>query len=417
MSRDEQTVLYDVVDERIGVVTLNRPDKANSQTPAMLDELNDVMMGPPPTGRSRSSCCRPTGSTSRPATTSPARDAARRTPSTSRSRGSPASTSGRPSATSATPGRGATSASRRSPRCRVSASPAACCCAGRWTSSSPPTTPSSPTRSCGWASAASSTTATRGSSARARPRNGCSPPASSPPAEAEKFGMVNHVVPLDDLREFTMTMAGRIAEMNPFALGAGQAGGQPDPGRAGLLRRDPVGVRHPLDRSRPRPVGQRLSDPGRPRPDEAIDEGRLMTAAATPLAATPIAATPLAEGLFTWPSDSPALIGTRCGSMRRGHVPEPLRLPAVRVRGHGADRTRARTGTVWTWTTQNFRPPPPYAGPEEFVPYHVGYVELARRGDRRVVPHGLRRRPPGDRRRGRADRHPVLDERRRRRRS
>ena len=34
------------------------------------------------------------------------------------------------------------------------------------------------------------------------------------------------------------------------------------------------------------------------------------------------------------------------------------------------------TGTVWTWTTQNFRPPPPYAGPEEFAPYHVGYVEL-----------------------------------------
>ena len=34
------------------------------------------------------------------------------------------------------------------------------------------------------------------------------------------------------------------------------------------------------------------------------------------------------------------------------------------------------TGTVWTWTTQNFRPPPPYAGPEEFTPYHVGYVEL-----------------------------------------
>ena len=30
--------------------------------------------------------------------------------------------------------------------------------------------------------------------------------------------MVNHVVPLDDLREFTMTMAGKIAQMNPFAL-------------------------------------------------------------------------------------------------------------------------------------------------------------------------------------------------------
>ena len=34
------------------------------------------------------------------------------------------------------------------------------------------------------------------------------------------------------------------------------------------------------------------------------------------------------------------------------------------------------TGTVWTWTSQNFRPPAPYAGPEEFTPYHLGYVEL-----------------------------------------
>ena len=36
--------------------------------------------------------------------------------------------------------------------------------------------------------------------------------------EAEKYGMVNHVVPLEELRDFTMNMAGRIAEMNPFAL-------------------------------------------------------------------------------------------------------------------------------------------------------------------------------------------------------
>ena len=42
---DEQAVLYEVTDEAVGVVTLNRPDKANSQTPAMLDELNDVLMG------------------------------------------------------------------------------------------------------------------------------------------------------------------------------------------------------------------------------------------------------------------------------------------------------------------------------------------------------------------------------------
>ena len=36
--------------------------------------------------------------------------------------------------------------------------------------------------------------------------------------QAEKMGMVNHVVPLDDLRTFTMKMADQIAQMNAFAL-------------------------------------------------------------------------------------------------------------------------------------------------------------------------------------------------------
>lgn len=36
--------------------------------------------------------------------------------------------------------------------------------------------------------------------------------------EAEKLGMVNHVVGLDDLRSFTMTMADRISQMHPYAL-------------------------------------------------------------------------------------------------------------------------------------------------------------------------------------------------------
>jgi len=33
-------------------------------------------------------------------------------------------------------------------------------------------------------------------------------------------------------------------------------------------------------------------------------------------------------------------------------------------------------GTVWTWTSQEFQPPRPYAGPADFHPYYVGYVEL-----------------------------------------
>jgi uncharacterized protein len=36
-----------------------------------------------------------------------------------------------------------------------------------------------------------------------------------------------------------------------------------------------------------------------------------------------------------------------------------------------------REGRLWSWTTQDFEPKrPPYDGPETFVPYIVGYVEL-----------------------------------------
>jgi uncharacterized OB-fold protein len=36
-----------------------------------------------------------------------------------------------------------------------------------------------------------------------------------------------------------------------------------------------------------------------------------------------------------------------------------------------------RDGRLWSWTVQRFRPKsPPYAGPEAFEPYAVGYVEL-----------------------------------------
>lgn len=39
--------------------------------------------------------------------------------------------------------------------------------------------------------------------------------------------------------------------------------------------------------------------------------------------------------------------------------------------------TLPRSGRLWSWTVQRFRPKsPPYAGPEAFEPYAVGYVAL-----------------------------------------
>jgi uncharacterized OB-fold protein len=87
-------------------------------------------------------------------------------------------------------------------------------------------------------------------------------------------------------------------------------------------------------------------------------------------------ARPVAEGLFTWPDDEPHLIGSRCAACGVVTFPEQDSCPACT----STDVKRyllSRTGTLWTWTVQGFRPKsPPYEGPVEFEPYPVGYVEL-----------------------------------------
>ena len=88
---------------------------------------------------------------------------------------------------------------------------------------------------------------------------------------------------------------------------------------------------------------------------------------------------PVAEGVFTWPSEHPALIGSRC--LQCGNHMFPVQSGCPRCSG---DRTETvelkRRGTLWTWTVQGFPPKaPPYAGntdPKTFQPFGVGYVEL-----------------------------------------
>ncbi len=84
---------------------------------------------------------------------------------------------------------------------------------------------------------------------------------------------------------------------------------------------------------------------------------------------------PIAEGLFTWPSDSPRLIGGRCQTC--GTVTFPRQESCPKCTGSEIGETLlAPRGTLWTFTVQGFRPKPPYTGPDEFEPYGVGYVEL-----------------------------------------
>jgi len=88
---------------------------------------------------------------------------------------------------------------------------------------------------------------------------------------------------------------------------------------------------------------------------------------------------PIGEGLFTWPADQPQLIGSRCASCDAHTFPRQKGCP--RCSSTEMEETLlASRGTLWTWTTQGFRPKtPPYGGPETeetFTPFLLGYVEL-----------------------------------------
>lgn len=88
---------------------------------------------------------------------------------------------------------------------------------------------------------------------------------------------------------------------------------------------------------------------------------------------------PVAEGIFTWPSDSPHLIGSRCKAC--GNHMFPTQSGCPRCTGNDTETVElASRGTLWTWTIQGFPPKaPPYAGPtdpEHFQAFGVGYVEL-----------------------------------------
>ena len=84
------------------------------------------------------------------------------------------------------------------------------------------------------------------------------------------------------------------------------------------------------------------------------------------------ALTPIAAGLWTTGAD-PQLIGGR--RKRDGEIVFPL--PGGDAAADYDAVPLSRSGTLWSWTIQSFRPKsPPYTGPDEFTPFALGYVEL-----------------------------------------
>jgi uncharacterized OB-fold protein len=87
---------------------------------------------------------------------------------------------------------------------------------------------------------------------------------------------------------------------------------------------------------------------------------------------------PVADGVFTFPSDVPHLIGSRCTKCSTVVFPTAIGCPRC-----GSDEMErhelGRRGRLFTWTTQGFLPKEPYTGPETeetFAGWALGYVEL-----------------------------------------
>ncbi|MAT95317.1 MAG: DNA-binding protein [Halioglobus sp.] len=87
---------------------------------------------------------------------------------------------------------------------------------------------------------------------------------------------------------------------------------------------------------------------------------------------------PIAEGLFTWPAEQPALLGSRCNDCGVATFPQASSCMACSGENVSVEEL-PRRGKLWTWTVQRFMPKAPYDSGETmetFQPYGVGYVEL-----------------------------------------
>jgi len=86
---------------------------------------------------------------------------------------------------------------------------------------------------------------------------------------------------------------------------------------------------------------------------------------------------PIIEGLFTWPSDKPQLIASRCKKCGTVSFPKAAFCASpscVKIRGNAEIIHLSNSGTLWTLTTQIYPPPPPFRM-EPFEPYGIAMVD------------------------------------------
>jgi uncharacterized OB-fold protein len=87
---------------------------------------------------------------------------------------------------------------------------------------------------------------------------------------------------------------------------------------------------------------------------------------------------PGADGIFTWPSDAPQLIGGRCMACNTYYFPKFYirHKPDCPDRSATEEVLLSRKGKMDSYTIQHFPSPPPSPNPDPFVPSLIGWVSL-----------------------------------------
>jgi len=85
---------------------------------------------------------------------------------------------------------------------------------------------------------------------------------------------------------------------------------------------------------------------------------------------------PIVDGVFTWPSDDPKLIASRCKICNTVIFPKSpvCRNPNCKDKMNVEEILLSRRGKLLTFTLVYYPPPPPYVVPDPFVPYAIGEV-------------------------------------------
>lgn len=88
--------------------------------------------------------------------------------------------------------------------------------------------------------------------------------------------------------------------------------------------------------------------------------------------------TPVIDGLFTETAEGARLLGSRCATCDTPYFPRSERCHNPDCdHSDMADAAFGPHGVLWSYSVQNYPPPPPARYDEPYVPYALGVVDLA----------------------------------------